>query len=646
MFQLLLVILFIQNIFCYLPGVAPKDYIMGDKVKLKTNSLTSVKTQLPYDYYSLSFCIPSHVIDYKENLGEILSGSRISSTLYNIVFLKPMTCKVLGENSLEELGVTISREPWGRDAVVDVNFPVPSECKKLYSEEDLDTFAQFIKDKYRVNWLLDNMPAAQPKIKINDVERYSIGFDLGYIHDDTVYLNNHANIAIRYTESTKNEKGDQQYRIVGFEVKPSSVDYGDRKPSDLGCTGQPLAVFPHPSGAKTITWTYSVTWVHDNTSWSTRWERYFAPVDTQIHWFSIVNSILVIFFLSGMVAMILLRTLHADFRKYSQQLEAQDDIDEKGWKLVYGDVFRSPKYTKLLSIFTGFGVQVLITVVLLLLFALFGLLSPANRGSLLTGLIVLVVFMGSSAGYVGTRIYKMFKGTSWKAQTLLNAFLVPGIIFAIFIFINLCLWGAKSSAAIPFKTLCGLFGLWFGVSVPLVFLGSYFGYKRDAIQHPLGVNPIPRMIPAKPWYMHPVIHILMGGILPFGAVFIELFFVLSAVWGQKLHYIFTFLFIVFVILVITCAEIAVVLCYFQLCSEDYHWWWRSFLSSGATSLYFFAYSVFYFLTKLKISSFVSLIMYFGYTAILSILVFVVTGCIGFFACFWFVRKLYSSVPFE
>jgi hypothetical protein len=28
------------------------------------------------------------------------------------------------------------------------------------------------------------------------------------------------------------------------------------------------------------------------------------------------------------------------------------------------------------------------------------------------------------------------------------------------------------------------------------------------------------------------------------------------------------------ILVITSAEIAVVMCYFQLCSEDYHWWWR------------------------------------------------------------------------
>lgn len=74
--------------------------------------------------------------------------------------------------------------------------------------------------------------------------------------------------------------------------------------------------------------------------------------------------------------------------------------------------------------------------------------------------------------------------------------------------------------------------------------------------------------------MSPLLSILMGGILPFGAVFIELFFILSALWTNQLYYIFGFLFIVFMILVVTCAEITVVMCYFQLCAEDYHWWWR------------------------------------------------------------------------
>jgi hypothetical protein len=47
---------------------------------------------------------------------------------------------------------------------------------------------------------------------------------------------------------------------------------------------------------------------------------------------------------------------------------------------------------------------------------------------------------------------------------------------------------------------------------------------------------------------------------------------------------------VMLILLVTCAEIAIVLCYFQLCNEDHHWWWRSFLNSGAAGLYLFGYA--------------------------------------------------------
>jgi len=84
--------------------------------------------------------------------------------------------------------------------------------------------------------------------------------------------------------------------------------------------------------------------------------------------------------------------------------------------------------------------------------------------------------------------------------------------------------------------------------------------------------------------MNPVWSILIGGILPFGAVFIELFFILTSIWLHQFYSIFGFLFIVFVILIITCAEITIVLCYFQLCSEDYLWWWRSYLTSLFTFL--------------------------------------------------------------
>lgn len=43
---------------------------------------------------------------------------------------------------------------------------------------------------------------------------------------------------------------------------------------------------------------------------------------------------------------------------------------------------------------------------------------------------------------------------------------------------NLILWVKGSSAAIPFGTLVAILAMWFGISVPLTFIGAYFGFKE------------------------------------------------------------------------------------------------------------------------------------------------------------------------
>ena len=139
-----------------------------------------------------------------------------------------------------------------------------------------------------------------------------------------------------------------------------------------------------------------------------------------------MNSVVIALFLTGMVAVILLRALHKDISRYNQIDSQEEAVEEFGWKLVHGDVFRTPSRFQLLSVFLGSGAQIFMMSSTTMVFAVLGFLSPSNRGAMMTALLVSYVLFGWVAGYVSARFYKMFGGENWKRNVLLTAFLVPG----------------------------------------------------------------------------------------------------------------------------------------------------------------------------------------------------------------------------
>merc|ERR1711998_162813 len=115
--------------------------------------------------------------------------------------------------------------------------------------------------------------------------------------------------------------------------------------------------------------------------------------------------------------------------------------------------------------------------------------------------------MGSFAGFHSARLFKVFKGKDWKRNTVFTACTYPGFVFVVFFVLNAVEQQAHRSTqgGVPFTTLFGLLILWFGISVPLVFLGSYFGFQKETIEYPIRTNQIARRIPEQPWYMHPML---------------------------------------------------------------------------------------------------------------------------------------------
>jgi transmembrane 9 superfamily protein 2/4 len=624
----------------YLPGIAPREYRDGQTVEIKVNKMTSVRTQLSYDYYDLPFCEPDDLAQSPENLGEILMGDVIESTKYEVKMMWFDTCKFLCEHEL-----------------------TPQHKEK---------FRSMIADEYLVNFIVDNLPGAtrlrytaEPSKEAGEdvqggpVERAIVlanGFPLGQEKDNKYYLHNHLRFYLSYHKDPSKFEGA---RIVGFEIEPMSIAQPTR-PGPSGtttatCEANNIKPFDIDEEQK-LTFTYDVEWEESEVRWATRWDAYLSLNESahagQIHWFSILNSLVIVLFLTGMVAMILLRTLHRDISRYNEgfsiaELSAEEAAEESGWKLVHGDVFRPPAWPNFFAVVLGTGMQIIMMSLITMVFAAMGFLSPAHRGQLLQAFIFVFTCMGGVAGYTAARFHKLFGLNQWKHCTLLTAFAYPGLVFLCFFCLNLMLWHKNTTQAVPFGTLVAIVVLWFGISVPLVFLGAAFGFRQDVITVPVRIAPTMRPVPTQPWFLHTAFMSIIGGVLPFGAVFTEMFFIMSSIWQHSEYYLFGFLFLVLLILIITCTEVSISLAYFQLTAEDWRWWWRSFLVSGSSAFFVFGYSVLFYTTRMDPSGqLVTFALYFVWMGIASVTFMLFTGTVGGISTFLFVRAIYGSIKID
>lgn len=119
--------------------------------------------------------------------------------------------------------------------------------------------------------------------------------------------------------------------------------------------------------------TTSVKFVKSPIAFNDRFNRYleFNFFESKVHWFSIFNSFVIVIFLAGLVALIMMRTLSLDYLRYSQEYnEDANELsmrDDSGWKRVHGDVFRPCAHLLSYTILMGNGSHIAFTTLLSLL---------------------------------------------------------------------------------------------------------------------------------------------------------------------------------------------------------------------------------------------------------------------------------------
>lgn len=109
----------------------------------------------------------------------------------------------------------------------------------------------------------------------------------------------------------------------------------------------------------------------------------------------------------------------------------------------------------------------------------------------------------------------------------------------------------------------------------------------------------------------------------------ELYFVMTSLWTNKIYYMFGFLFLCYGLMIITTAATTVLLVYFLLCAENYRWHWRAFAGAGMTGGYVFLNALLFWATRVSFGGLTGAVLYVGYSALIGFIVFILTGKLSF-----------------
>jgi transmembrane 9 superfamily protein 3 len=313
-------------------------------------------------------------------------------------------------------------------------------------------------------------------------------------------------------------------------------------------------------------------------------------------------------------------------------------------------------------------VQLFLLVLVLLLLAVAS--SYTEERGLLTALFLLCYSLTSGAqGYVSGAFFKQHGGRQWQRAMAVACCFYPLCVISVVFFLNAVAWQQGSQPVLSFSTALVITLVWALVSVPLSIGGTLLARSRTQTgAFPCRVNAIRRLIPSESlvsahssggggggvahqplnvntsatsvwsnWYLL----VVMGGLLPFGSCFVELYSILTSFWNYSVSYVGGFVLLVFVIFILVSACVSIVATYVLLNSEDYRWHWLAFLASASSSLYIALYALYFFVAKTNMDGVLQTSFYCAYSAMALLTLSLITGSIGSIGTRLFLYKLYS-----
>jgi transmembrane 9 superfamily protein 2/4 len=632
-------------------------YKLNEKVDLLVNSATSKNSNIPYSYYNLPFiCPPSeNVKPVHMSLAEILNGNNFMQSDYKLYFGKDEPCLRI--------------------------------CDRIVVTRNILKSIDLIKNDYIADWIIDGLPASTTFItdSLDDEKKYYIpGFSLGYIKNNEYFLNNHLMMVIRYHKELNNE-----FSIVGFEIYPKSVE-------DYHCPGasRNYKNLKLDSNAETqlLQFTYSVYWREDNQlEYKDRWKLYIDPslIDSNgklinnnnninnnlnkssnnktIHWVSLINSFVIISFVSLIVGFIFLITFNSNIKDIDIDLDiANNNINTNNFNLIALNSFKSPIFLPLLSILTGSGIQLIFTLLASGLFSSILFRNPiGNTTTIFSVTISILIIGGFFAGFSAIQFFKLFTKNNNNnnnilsyRKTLIISSLSGSIVISIcllsIVITNLLVFQKNSPRSMKFSSFLSIFTMYTLLQIPISIIGGLisknFNVFTNLIQKKLPIsnnNNNNNNNNSTPLYLRFPFSILIIGILPCSIVFIESRFIYTALLNTRSStssFIYGFYILAAILLSIIMIEIGIIATYLFLnkSKNNFNWQWWTFINCSLSIwIYLVSTSVYQLIYKLNLDS-SSPILYMVYTTILNSIISIACGSLALWSATIFIYTVILS----
>lgn len=595
----------------------PVYYDIGKVVNVHVGSMHSTSSLFVLHFYDYPFCSP--------NKTEVIEDAFTASILQDIYRTSVYSFEMQQH--------------------IPMQYVLPCRNTTGYSTREANMLESIINHNYRVELLLDDLPA------IDESSKTQRGYLVGTAHrkPGKATIHNYLEFKVQVTGHPNEE---HLFTVVGFTVKAKSVMFESDKPVDFSKPGEvkPITIQDVKDG-KELIWGYSVTWEVTNLSWSSRWEDFSKTVKSTNMRLHIAHMIAAFTFFVVLILALFLALFRKAFASHShgQRYELVEAMSEAidfehatGWKLIHADVFRRPPRPVLLSVMMGIGSAVIGGYLGVVALTAYGSRRLGLMGA--TPLLGLLSWMGFCSGFMCGYALQYFNQRQWR-HVFVCASVLPGVVVALVVCTRTFSAVNYSLDSISLGRLLWLTAL-LGSNASFTLLGAFVAFLMKPLENPTKVGALAREIPRPRCHTKKGFLLTVPALVPLFTVYVELHLVVKALWTGQIQYVLGFVVATTVLWFLVTSLVTVFNIYMLLNNENHQWWWWAFIIPGTCGAHMAGYGLLYFIFFIPAPTFSSAVMYVLLIGIISVGYGLAAGVVGIVVSFFFLRSLYSRVGFQ